>query len=359
MSKPQDVSSELDLKSLSLTDSIEATPATPIYHERESSLGAPFIVVTSEGGFLKSIANTCRVTSQSVHDLVDKWETEKVVLLADLEGENHGLGGEMHCAQFFPTTVFDPVSNKVDSTPYSKSTSPSLIGLLLDAKSPEALLIMKRIFESSRITKFLWGSDGDLIALRWNPTVSESLRVRSKNVIDVQLAYSSHGRRLGMERAMMEAVPYSLSSVLSCAKHDSSYYEPQAQNRRCTSIPFDAAQFRYSMDDLHRIELILVHKPAAPSSFLSAKRSTDRDIEGIESGAFLFSWLELEASFFSRKFGNIKGQKAVQFKRAIVHLKMVLPGVRNEALKRVDDLIGLELRLRNVVICDLSFAGDN
>lgn len=220
---------------------------------------------------------------------------------------------------------------------------------------------MKRIFESEKLIKLLWGSDSDLIALRWNPAVEEGMRVHSKNVIDVQLAFSSHGRRLGMARAIEASVPSSLTFALSDAGKDPSYYAPQAENKRCTSIPFNDAHCTYSMDDLHRIELILLHKPADSSSFARAKQQTERDIVSINSGDFLFKWLGDEIGYFSRKFGSIKGQKSVQFRRAVVHLKMVLPGVKSEFLKSVDATVGPELRRRGVVIPDgdLSFAGDN
>ena len=213
--------------------------------------------------------------------------------------------------------------------------------------------------ESPSLCKLIWGSDSDLIALRWNPT--EGKRIHSKNVIDVQLGYSRHGRRLGMERAMND-VPYSKRSSLSSAKHDPSYYFPQGENKRCTAIPASRDHEIYAMDDLHRIELILLHKPC--SSFLPAKELTERDITKIDSGAFLFEWLQLEQGYYDRNYGSRKSQKAVQFRRAIVHIKMVLAGQLSASQKmilaRVDSKVANELRLRKVVIKDgdLSFVGD-
>lgn len=150
-SKHQDITDELNLSALTIS--------TPSYQTWTSSLKAPFIVVTSEGGFLFKLSTTtatseASVTSQSVDEMIDVWENEGITLLADLEGENHGLGGELHCAQFLPTSVYDGAASNVvpGSVSYSPSSSPSSKGLLLDAKSVRKTPALNSTQPNTRLT---------------------------------------------------------------------------------------------------------------------------------------------------------------------------------------------------------------
>ena len=72
-----------------------------------------------------------------------------------------------------------------------------------------------------------------------------------------QLGYSSPGKLLGMAR-MLQRVPYNAVKGLPSKELPGDFYAPQAANRRCLTLPMDHAFTAYALDDLHRIEAILL-----------------------------------------------------------------------------------------------------
>ena len=128
--------------------------------------------------------------------------------------------------------------------------------------------------ESPRITKLIWGADGDLISLRHQASLKS---IRASSVIDVQLGFSQPSRRLGMAR-MLESVPPRMMQGLPMKDHQINY-DPRARNMRCLRLPMNDRLACYSMDDLHRIEAILrTQTPPLGLGYARAKRIHDRRV---------------------------------------------------------------------------------
>ena len=329
----------------------------------KSSLGISFMVISDNLPlFLKSQSATdlaLETDINAAHSLVNKFESaEGLTLLTDFEGENMGWGGVLETAQFLPTKIMNPVTLHVEciTTP-DTIDSFFLPGLLVDARGPKGAGIIKRIMESNQIIKLIWGADGDCASL----CHQDNLQIRPVHVVDVQLAYSSPGKRLGMAGAL-ERVPQSFIKDLPSKQSNPSKYSPQAFNKRCNVLPCGREDELYAMDDLHRILAIISTKPPSMRSFSDAKAMTDQLISNLQNPTGGLAWLRQESGYYNRKHGMVKSQKAVQFARACVHIELVFGATLNTSEKQVitdvKKMIAPELRRIGVVVTDLSFVGD-
>ena len=131
-----------------------------------------------------------------------------------------------------------------------------------------------------------------------------------------------------------------------------------------TELPYTKEFTFYAMCDLHRIELILrtmqdnLMHGLSEVSELTKQDITRLDIQGAE---VCCEWLRWESSFYGRKYGIKKAEKAVQFARASKHCRIVcaevLTGEQIETLSWIEQLVASELEKNGVVIDDdLSFA---
>ena len=337
-----------------------------------SPLGTSFLLLSSTH-IIESISapSTLNFSDVCLHadTLIDGWITSDEVILADFEGENMGFGGELKLAQFMPTKCINNLLEINQSYPLPE---PSKVGLLVNASCPAGRALIKRIMSSASLTKLIWGADGDLTSLRHQ----SDLGISSTNVIDVQLLFSNPGKRLGMARALdalKELKPALFASIsLPEKEFDPTYYLASALNMESTTTPYTTSFVDYSMSDLHRIELLLLHLPATMQmrSVKEAMELTANDVELLESGTLgvLCTWLATEGEYYKRKFGQKKSEKATQFARAIKHAEIEFFGEQDEekiAAAKVQfgelkTMLAEELaRLGVVVPDDLGFAPRN
>jgi hypothetical protein len=314
-----------------------------------SSLGHPFIVI-SEGGFVDGVpgiavgggardtdevAAAARLFVQSFHSGAAPCGGSEggagAAVLADFEGEMPGWGGELRCAQFMLTTAVS------GTTRDPRSTRTAVPGLLLDLGTGLGVELCRQVMEEAALAKLIWGADGDLTSLRHQGGLGT---IRSKCVIDVQLGYSTEGRRLGMER-MLNTVPGSFLSGLP-SKGGHITFGARRQNRRCLRWPLSRALACYAMDDLHRIEAILLSQEPTTGDFRGAQVTTATVIASIETPADAVREVEKKLSYYHRKSGEGKAINAVEFARRIKHIEQVFG-----ADARLDK--GLRTRLANVL----------
>ena len=351
-----------------------------------STAGLQFIVV-SDTPFVEGVPVEA-AAFQAAMAHVDKWESDKAVILADFEGEHMGWGGEpvkflqnsveielaalhsygpdshawqcslqfhdrMLCAQFLRTAAI----NRETLRPAKDILKPEP-GLLFDMRgNSSGITLVRRVMESAAITKVIWGADGDLTSLRYHRTP-----IRSCTVVDAQLGFSVPGRRLGMAKCVA-TLPYSVRRGLPAKDLPHNFYNPQAANKRCFRFPLPPKIARYCMDDLHRIEVILRNKTPPKGSYLDAKQATDAYTASLEFPDAGLQWLTNELRFFGRKYGLPKYIKGVQMERAARHIEAVFAGKltrsQKSSLARLHRSIVPVLRARGVTIPeDLSFAGD-
>jgi hypothetical protein len=225
------------------------------------------------------------------------------------------------------------------------------------------------IMESEHLTKLIWGADGDLVSLRHQgclPAAAAKYEsIFPTNVIDVQLGFSNETQRMGMAR-MLERVPSSNPTLrlLSSKELSPTFYASFGENKRCFPIPLSDELALYSVDDLHRIEVILQTRDPDVRDYTAAKTLTVEMIGSLESPSdSVVKWVDRERQFFDRKYGSKKREKAVQLARAVRHAELAfgagsLSDQDQRDLDRALKLVTIALDENGVEIPDdLSFHG--
>jgi hypothetical protein len=275
-----------------------------------------------------------------------------------------GWGGELLTAQFLATEALD--SETLARTGHENNNERT--GLFIDARFPQGAELVRMIMETDHITKLIWGADGDLVSLRHQgclpAAAAQYESIHSKNVVDVQLGFSNETQRMGMAR-MIESIPRSNPTLrrLPSKELPSTFYSSFGRNKRCFPIPLSSQLALYSVDDLHRIEIILQTKSPNMRDYASAKKLTRAIIISLESpSGSVVKWIDRERQYFGRKYGSKKQEKAVQIARAVRHAEFAFGATLNHQDKRDLDralaLVTIALDENGVDIpSDLSFHG--
>jgi len=288
-----------------------------------SSLGVPFALVSDiqlVAGIDALGRAECVAQAEALARTIKELEAERAVLLADFEGEMPGFGGELMTAAFLPTLAVDARTLDARTSPpevqSAKGAAPA--GLLLDLRAPAGRFACRRIMESPAIVKVIWGAHGDLTSLR-HQELPHAFRIMSRGVVDAQLAFSRADRRMGMAR-MLSQVPQELLAELP--KKDVIDFDGyHALNLRALALPLEMDQARYAVDDLHRLEAVLVSQMPAAGSYGEACAATEEEIRRIEDDPDGLAWLQSEMIFFERKYGVPRQAKAVQLARHLMLLR--------------------------------------
>eukprot|EP00747_Dinoflagellata_sp_TGD_P166960 gnl/TRDRNA2_/TRDRNA2_190584_c0_seq1.p1 gnl/TRDRNA2_/TRDRNA2_190584_c0~~gnl/TRDRNA2_/TRDRNA2_190584_c0_seq1.p1 ORF type:complete len:378 (+),score=54.89 gnl/TRDRNA2_/TRDRNA2_190584_c0_seq1:102-1136(+) len=320
-----------------------------------SSLDVPFLVVSDQqlvdGVAAPSSEEEHQDTGRVLSAVVDAFEEERAVLLADFEGEMTGFGGVLETAAFMPTACLD--RDYLEARP---CVAPSVAGLLLDLRCPVGLMLAKRIMGSTAIAKVIWGANGDLTSL-CHQKLPHVLGVTSRSVVDAQLAFSPPNRRIGMAR-MLQRVPPQLLERLP-QKESIDFDRAHAANRRALQLPLGNAEAHYAVDDLHRLEVILRTQQTPRGAYAQALAMTDQIMKGIEADPDGIEWLHVTKGWFDRKQGVQRQSTAVQLFRHILALRAKNADL-GPAARFVGDLeahIRAELAAVGVTVpADLSFA---
>jgi hypothetical protein len=184
--------------------------------------------------------------------------------------------------------------------------------------------------ENVQITKIMWGAENDLISLRhqWclKKAAAQYEPIHSKNVVDIQLGFSTQNKRLGMA-SMMDNIPSSHHLVyrLPSKALPGDFYDPQSRNKRCFLFPLSQTLAKYSVDDLHRVEAILETQTPSNGSYTTAKRDTSAITAALESADSAVQWTSRMMQYFSRKYGRMKERMAVEIYRATRHIELAFP----------------------------------
>eukprot|EP00913_Durusdinium_trenchii_P024107 g22640.t1 len=130
-------------------------------------------------------------------------EVQRRFLLADFEGEMLGYCGELSTAALLETKVLDQNLRPLSANALGHAP----LGLLIDLRSTPCIDAFRPLMESPKIMKVMWGADADFESLLHQEFI------QPQAVTDLQLAFSSGDRRLGMAR-MLERLPADLMSPL-------------------------------------------------------------------------------------------------------------------------------------------------
>jgi hypothetical protein len=274
-----------------------------------------------------------------------------------------GWGGELVTAQFLVTEALD----KKTLVRTGHESNNERMGLFIDARCPQGAELVRMIMESDHLTKLIWGADSDLVSLRHQgclPAAAAKYEsIRSTNVIDVQLGFSNEGKRMGMARMIEERVPSNNPTLrrLPSKELSPTFYSSIGKNKRCFPLPLSNELALYSVDDLHRIEVILQTRDPDMRNFTAAKTLTVNMIGSLESPSnSVVKWVDRERQFFGRKYGSKKQEKAVQLARAVRHAELAFGASLSSSDKRDLDralkMVSIALNANGLDIpSDLSF----
>jgi len=317
-----------------------------------STLHCPFLVV-SDGQLVES----CQVPSPSqlshLLNLVNKYitgcEEQGAVMIADFEGEMPGHGGVLTIAQLQLTSAVD--GHTLQPQP-SQPWPPRSLGLLIDLRSETCVAVMRRVMESSRIVKLLWGAGGDFKSLLYQQ-VPIALRVQPSATVDVMKAFHS----LGMAEMMKHLHPERLAGLPSKQQIDFDAFH--SLNCQALPPPIGLHAAKYAMDDLHRIELILQSKVPSGGSLLQAKDATDKMLLELLADPCGLQSLRAEMRRFQQRSGAGQTCKAVEMMRHIISLRIrgMDAGPEQVFIEEVETSAKAHLQSVGVVIpTDLSFS---
>ncbi|KAJ1460631.1 hypothetical protein M885DRAFT_11192 [Pelagophyceae sp. CCMP2097] len=286
----------------------------------QSSLGCPFLVVSSLQ-LVEGLPAPAEPDFDGVLAMVENWAVAEVVVLADFEGEMPGFGGRLVVAQFLLTESLD--DDLKPTLSHERPFPSGAVGLLVDLRDPRGVEVARRIMESEAITKVIWGADGDLTSLRHQ----RGLGMRSRNVVDCQLAFSTERYRLGMAEMLKRVPPTELPP-----KAGHLDFKPQQSNRRALPLPLTAGLAKYSMDDLHRIEVILQTQRPSEQPYAATTAQTASFLASLEEPSCGVVWVRAQQRYVRRKKGDAKTQTQVSVLRAVVHI-FVASGGRATSLR--------------------------
>jgi len=306
-----------------------------------SSLGCPFLVL-SDGVLVEGLAAP---TGEQLRALLGVAARAADALLAggeavvmDYEGEMPGHGGELSTAALLPTLTVDrelrvypelPGATALARVTAAPAQRESRSGLLVDLRFGAAVQVLRRVLECPEIPKLGWGCDCDFMSLLYQGKPFP-LGVTPCAAVDVQLAFSTPDRRLGMKRALEKIHRKHLTGLPAKEQVDFDHFH--SQNRRALTLPLPQLHAAYAMDDLHRIEAILRRlqpgqqgRPPGPAwdniwSLRAAREQTDQVLAGIEADPVGMEAIRSQLQWFeAAEDGSVKKTvKAVELKRRVL-----------------------------------------
>eukprot|EP00933_Yihiella_yeosuensis_P060083 TRINITY_DN6206_c0_g5_i1.p1 TRINITY_DN6206_c0_g5~~TRINITY_DN6206_c0_g5_i1.p1 ORF type:complete len:505 (-),score=125.97 TRINITY_DN6206_c0_g5_i1:123-1637(-) len=343
-------------KTESSTSASKATPNTAVSRVKSgqfcirSSRNVPFLVVSNQN-LVEGLPTPTSAEYQEMlslcRDILKLWDRGSVVL-ADFEGEMTGLEGELLSAAFQRTLVLDAKSLR----PQSCAAASSEMGLLFDLRCSEGVELTKRLMESDSVCKMIWGAAGDITSLRFTP-VRKPLSITSASVVDAQLAYSSVGRRLAMEKMLERVPPKNIASLP--AKGSIDFLSAHAFHRRALALPLQRDSAVYAVDDLHRLEAVLLSQKPSAGSYLAAQSQTSSLHSRLLNSPATAAQESLagQAAAFEKLTGLDKQLAAVRAKRRILAMRALGFSVDESSTEKLADAILKEAKV--VIPKDLEF----
>ncbi|CAK0905577.1 unnamed protein product, partial [Prorocentrum cordatum] len=194
-------------------------------------------------------------------------EARGATVLADFEGEMPGHGGVLTTAQVQVTRAMDGLTlapaHAADGTRGHWE-----LGLLVHLEGEGRIGLLRRIMESARIVKVMWGVRGDCESLLYQHWPVQ-LAVTPEAIVDAKAAFLG----LGMGKMLAHVPPEHLEGLPQ--KEQIDFDSAHAANREALPLPLGLTAARYAVDDLHRIEAILLHKLPRSGSYAEARSATD------------------------------------------------------------------------------------
>lgn len=324
-----------------------------------SSLGCPFLVLAGcqmvEGVPSPTDGEMVRLLELAV-GYVSSCESRESTVVADFEGEMPGHGGVLTTAQIQVTRAVDG-STLTPAGAADGAGGHRELGLLVHLEGEGRVGLLRRIMESARIVKIMWGVRGDCESLLYQHWPVQ-LAVTPEGIVDAKMAFLD----LGMGKMLAHVPPKHLEGLPQ--KEQIDFDSAHAANREALPLPLSVVAARYAVDDLHRIEAILMHKLPRSRSYVEARKSTDALLAAQRGDPCGLDSLQTELRWLEKRSGVQRTVKAVSAKRHLLSLSLrrVEPAEGDRwgraLLDKAERLAAAELRAAGVVVPpDLSFAG--
>eukprot|EP00928_Gymnodinium_smaydae_P016792 TRINITY_DN16356_c0_g2_i3.p1 TRINITY_DN16356_c0_g2~~TRINITY_DN16356_c0_g2_i3.p1 ORF type:complete len:490 (+),score=94.95 TRINITY_DN16356_c0_g2_i3:62-1531(+) len=159
------------------------------------------------------------------------------------------------------------------------------------------------------------------------------LAIQPTRVVDVQLAYSTPERRLGMAKMLARLPEESIAGLP--AKNSIDFNSAHSQNRRALALPLNADFAAYAVDDIHRLDAVLRHQRPAGGSYSQAQSQTASLLALLlrNPASVASAKLKQYAGNLNRKWGIERLLVAVRVKRHLGCCSRVLESADAESLR--------------------------
>jgi len=226
------------------------------------------------------------------------------------------------------------------------------MGLLVDLRHQMCANLLRQVMESAQITKIMWDAETTCQSLMYQQHPC-SLGIQPVAVVDAKIAFNN--------------LP--LDSMLAHARKRLTRGLPrrdlvetdalQASNRRVAALPLSFLGAAQRIDDVHRIEAILLSKAPPMGSYAEAREATDRMLGDLRCDPCGIRTLGVHMGMFEASGGVKRTAIAVAILRHIFSLRLrgADLGCERNAVEEMGREVAAELFRAGVVVPeDLSFS---
>jgi hypothetical protein len=200
---------------------------------------------------------------------------------------------------------------------------------VVDTKCAAGIELIRDIMCCEHIQKMVWGAESD-VSCMIHQRIPYSLDIVPVNVIDIQLMYTKNNRLLGMKRALNNIRQHEPALLKALPSKDIiNWNESYSKNKEALPYPLNKTHITYSVDDLHRIEIIT----STPhnhiyTSWEEAFYMTQLNIQTIQLDVYGMRWFYRERKNYLHAVRTNKPltqrlQKLVVIQRHIMSLKIL------------------------------------
>jgi len=238
-------------------------------------------------------------------------EYDKIIF--DAEGEMLGFGGVMKIMTFM-------FFNRRD-----------IPGLVIDMTCEESMKLARDILLCDQLQKIVWGGESDFSSMM-HQRLPFSLNIVPANVIDIQKMFTEKVKyALSMKKALAQIQLHNPGLLDGLPSKDIiNWDESYSRNKEALPFPLNETHLKYSVDDLHRIEIIANTMYSNYNvMYVDQKVSeqmTDADIARVRKDVYGREWFYRQVSSYKKAKRLVKPvvqllAKAVPIQRHITYLQ--------------------------------------
>lgn len=266
--------------------------------------------------------------TQFIKNTLYKYHLEDEQILFDAEGEMLGFGGFMKIITFMFLNHKD--------TP----------GLVIDMTCERSVSLAQDILQCEHLKKIVWGAESDVSSLI-HQRLPSPLNIVPCNMIDIQKIFTENEKfPLSMKKALAEIQKHEPERFSHLPEKDIiDWNEKYSKNREALPTPMSEMHIKYSVDDLHRIAIIIHTMQKGYNSIYrstyEATTKTEHDILRIQQDIYGMMWFYKQIQSYKRakRLNRPLVQqlaKAVVIQRHLIYLRTYYANALNMYLSPSD-----------------------